>query len=143
MNSADGCNDVCVSRVIQVAQESSQSVSSVTTSVSGVLTEIEGMRTMVNNMKYISDNIEEQVIQLHNDILQLSTEVSSLKQSVDDSMIPTVDNNVVKLVIAILSAFTICIVVCQLVILYSNRLETKKEERRIMVQQRRNKNDLI
>ena len=143
MNSADGCNDVCVSQVIQIAQESSQSVSSVTTSVSGVLTEIEGMRTMVNNMKYISDNIEEQVIQLHNDILQLSTEVSSLKQSVDDSMIPTVDNNVVKLVIAILSAFTICIVVCQLVIFYSSRLETKKEERRITVQQRRNKNDLI
>ena len=55
---------------------------------------------------------------LSNDILQLLTEFSSLKESVDNSMVPTVDNNIIRLVVAILSAFTICIVFCQLIIFY-------------------------
>ena len=139
MNSADSCNAACASQVIQVAQESSQTARSVATSVAGVLTEMENMQTMVDGIKDNSDNIEGQVIQLRNDIIQLSTDIASLKQSVDDSMIPSVDDNVIKLVIAILSAFTVCIVICQLIIFYSGRIETKKEERkRILVQQRVN-----
>ena len=139
MNSADSCNAACASQVIQTAQESSQTARSVATSVAGVLTEMENMQTMVDGIKDNSDNIEEQVIQLRNDIIQLSTDIASLKQSVDDSMIPSVDDNVINLVIAILSAFTICIVICQLIIFYSGRIETKKEERkRILVQQRVN-----
>tara|TARA_Y100000768_G_C23737502_1_gene567800 strand:+ start:203 stop:631 length:429 start_codon:yes stop_codon:yes gene_type:complete len=142
MNSADSCNAGCASRVIQTAQESSQTARSVATSVAGVLTEMENIQTMVDGIKDNTDDIEGQVIQLRNDIIQLSTDIASLKQSVDDSMVPTVDDNIMKLVIAILSAFTICIVVCQLIIFYSGRIETKKEERkRIMVQQRAN--DLI
>ena len=142
MNSADSCNAACASQVIQTAQESSQTARSVATSVAGVLTEMENMQTMVDGIKENTDDIEGQVIQLRNDIIQLSTDISSLKQLVDDSMVPTVDENIIKLVIAILSAFTICIVICQLVIFYSGRIETKKEERkRIMVRQRAN--DLI
>ena len=144
MNSAESCNSACASSVIQVAQDSAQSARSVATSVAGVLTEIEDMRTMVDNIKDTSDDTEGQVIQLRNDIFQLSSDISSLKESVDASMVPTVDDNVIKMVIAILSAFTICIVICQLVIFYSGRIESKKEERkRIMVQQRRNVTDII
>ena len=144
MNSADSCNAACASQVIQVAQESSQTARSVATSVAGVLTEMEDIQAMVDGIKDNTDDIEGQVIQLRNDIIQLSTDIATLKQSVDDSMVPTVDDNVIKLVIAILSAFTICIVICQVVIFYSGRIETKKEERkRIMVQQRNNGNDLI
>ena len=144
MNSADSCNAACASRVIQTAQDSSQTARSVATSVAGVLTEMEDIQAMVDGIKDNTDDIEGQVIQLRNDIIQLSTDIATLKQSVDDSMVPTVDDNVIKLVIAILSAFTICIVICQVVIFYSGRIETKKEERkRIMVQQRNNRNDLI
>ena len=144
MNSADSCNAACASRVIHTAQDSSQTARSVADSVAGVLTEMEDIQAMVDGIKDNTDDIEGQVIQLRNDIIQLSTDIATLKQSVDDSMVPTVDDNVITLVIAILSAFTICIVICQVVIFYSGRIETKKEERkRIMVQQRNNGNDLI
>ena len=136
MNSADSCNAACASRVIQTAQDSSQTARSVATSVAGVLTEMEDIQTMVDGIKDNTDDIEGQVIQLRNDIIQLSTDISTLKQSVDDSMVPTVDDNVIKLVIAILSAFTICIVFCQLIIFYSGRTESKKEQTRITVQQK-------
>ena len=137
MNSAvSGCNAECASQVIQVAQESAQSARSVATSVAGVLTEVEGMQIMIDNIKDNTDTIEGQVIQLRNDILQHLTEFSSLKESVDNSMVPTVDNNIIRLVVAILSAFTICIVFCQLIIFYSGRTESKKEQTRITVQQK-------
>ena len=107
-------------------RQSSQTARSVATSVAGVLTEMEYIQTMVDGIKDNTDDIEGQVIQLRNDIIQLSTDIASLKQSVDDSMVPTVDDNIMKIVIAILSAFTVCIVICQLIIFYSGVLKQKK-----------------
>ena len=143
MNSANGCNSDCASQVIQVAQESSQSARSIATSVAGVLTEMEWIQTMVDDIKDNSDNIEGQVIQLRIVILQLSKNITTLKESVDNSMVQTVDDNIIKLIIAILTAFTICIVICQLIIFYFGRIETKEEKKKIIVQQRKNKNNLI
>ena len=67
MNSADSCNAGCCSRVIQTAQESSQTARSVAPSVAGVLTEMEYIQTMVDGIKDNTDDIEGQVIQLRND----------------------------------------------------------------------------
>ena len=77
-----------------------------------------------------------------NRIVRKGTKVEeTLKLSVDESMVPTIDNNVLKLVVAVLSAFTLCIVVCQLVIFYSSR-ETIKKEKTIKVKNR-NRIDII
>ena len=96
MNSADSCNAGCASRVIQTAQESSQTARSVATSVAGVLTEMEYIQTMVDGIKDNTDDIEGQVIQLRIDILQLSKNITTLKESVDNSMVPTVDDNIIR-----------------------------------------------
>ena len=74
------------------------------------------MCDVVNNIQNTYSDIEDQVIHLRIDIDQLSSDIHLLKASIDDAMLPTVDNNVLKLVVAIFGAFTICIVICQLII---------------------------
>ena len=138
MNSAQQCGAACAAQVIQTAQDASHSARDAANSVSSIVTDIGEMCDIVNNIQDTYSDIEDQVIHLRIDIDQLSSDIHLLKASIDDAMLPTVDNNVLKLVVAIFGAFTICIVICQLIIFYTGRLEEKKEERmRIMVQQRR------
>ena len=138
MNSARECGAECAAQVINVAQEASQSARSVAESVAGTLTELEYLIDLVDTMKDITDQTEGQVIQLRNDIRMLSYDITRLNNTVNDSMVPVMDDNILALIISILAAFTICIVVCQLVIFYTSFLEVKKNERkRINVKERK------
>ena len=56
-------------------------------------------------------------------------------------MVPTIDNNVLLLIIAILGAFTICIVVCVGVIGYTGYIENKKK--RVVESSRKTKQGCI
>ncbi len=135
MYSASQCGPECMAQVIQSTQDASQSARSAASSVASIVTAIEEMRIMIEENKYIADSAEGQIIQLRIDMQGLSENIETLKLSVDESMVPTIDNNVLKLVVAVLSAFTLCIVVCQLIIFYSSR-ETIKKEKRIKVKNR-------
>ena len=135
MYSASQCGPECMAQVIQSTQDASQSARSAASSVASIVTAIEEMRIMIEENKYIADSAEGQIIQLRIDMQGLSENIETLKLSVDESMVPTIDNNVLKLVVAVLSAFTFCIVVCQLIIFYSSR-ETIKKEKRIKVKNR-------
>tara|TARA_Y100000996_G_scaffold410210_1_gene392179 strand:+ start:1536 stop:1961 length:426 start_codon:yes stop_codon:yes gene_type:complete len=141
MYSASQCGPECMAQVIQSTQDASQSARSAASSVASIVTAIEEMRIMIEENKDIADSAEGQIIQLRIDMQGLSENIETLKLSVDESMIPTIDNNVLKLVVAVLSAFTLCIVVCQLVIFYSSR-ETIKKEKTIKVKNR-NRIDII
>ena len=135
MYSASQCGPECMAQVIQSTQDASQSARSAASSVASIVTAIEEMRIMIEENKYIADSAEGQIIQLRIDMQGLSENIETLKLSVDESMVPTIDNNVLKLVVAVLSAFTLCIVVCQLIIFYSSR-ETIKKEKRIKFKNR-------
>ena len=141
MYSASQCGPECMAQVIQSTQDASQSARSAASSVASIVTAIEEMRIMIEENKDIADSAEGQIIQLRIDMQGLSENIETLKLSVDESMVPTIDNNVLKLVVAVLSAFTLCIVVCQLVIFYSSR-ETIKKEKTIKVKNR-NRIDII
>ena len=138
MYSASQCGSECVAQVIQSTQDASQSAQSAASSVASIVTAVEEMRIMIEEDQDTTDSVEGQIIQLRIDMRELSENIETLRLSVDESMVPTIDNNVLKLVVAIVSAFTICIVICQLVIFYSSR-EVRKKEKRI----KKNRIDII
>ena len=138
MYSASQCGTECVAQVIQSTQDASQSAYSAASSVASIETAVEEMRIMIEEDQDTTDNIEGQIIQLRIDMRELTENIETLKLSIDESMVPTIDNNILKLVVAIVSAFTICIVICQLVIFYSSR-EVRKKEKRI----KKNRVDII
>ena len=138
MYSASQCGTECVAQVIQSSQDASQSAYSAASSVASIVTAVEEMRIMIEEDQDTTDNVEGQIIQLRIDMRELSENIETLRLSIDESMVPTIDNNVLKLVVAIVSAFTICIVICQLVIFYSSR-EVRKKEKRI----KKNRIDII
>ena len=94
-HSASQCGTACVAQVIQSTQEASQSARSAATSVASMVTAIEDMRTIVEDDQQTTESIEGQVIQLRIDMQDLSDEISSLRISVDNSMVPTIDNNII------------------------------------------------
>ena len=130
MYSASQCGSECVAQVIQSTQDASQSAQSAASSVASIVTAVEEMRIMIEEDQDTTDSVEGQIIQLRIDMRELSENIETLRLSVDESMVPTIDNNILKLLVAIVSAFTICIVICQLVIFYSSR-EVRKKEKRI------------
>ena len=138
MYSASQCGTECVAQVIQSTQDASQSAYSAASSVASIVTAVENMRIMIEEDQDTTDNVEGQIIQLRIDMRELSENIETLKLSIDESMVPSIDNNILKLVVAIVSAFTICIVICQLVIFYSSR-EVRKKEKRI----KKNRVDII
>ena len=138
MYSASQCGTECVAQVIQSTQDASQSAYSAASSVASIVTAVENMRIMIEEDQDTTDNVEGQIIQLRIDMRELSENIETLKLSIDESMVPSIDNNILKLVVAIVSAFTICIVICQLVIFYSSR-EVRKKEKRI----KKNRIDII
>ena len=130
MNSARGCGAECAAQVINVAQEASQSARSVATSVALAATEMEDIQEMITEIRDIAENSEGQIIQLRNDIRMLSLNIETLNKTINNSMVPVLDDNIVTVIISTLAAFTICIVICQLTIFYTNYMELKKEKRR-------------
>lgn len=137
MNSAQQCGAACAAQVIQTALDASHSAREAANSVSSIVTDMNNICSIVDDIQNTYSDMEGQIIYLQLDIEQLSSEILLLKESIDNAMLPTIDHNVLKLVVAILGAFTICIVMCQIIIFYTGHIENKKEERRrIMVQQR-------
>ena len=129
MNSARECGSECAAQVINVAQEASQSARSVATSVALAATEMEDIQEMITEIRDIAENSEGQIIQLRNDMRMLSLNIEILNTTINNSMVPVLDENIVTVIISTLAAFTICIVICQLTIFYTNYMELKKEKR--------------
>ena len=138
MNSARDCGAECAAQVINVAQEASQSARSVATSVALAATEMEDIQEMITEIRDIAENSEGQIIQLRNDMRMLSLDINALNKTVNNSMVPVLDDNILLLIISTLTAFTICIVVCQLTIFYTHHTEIKREKRgRINVKEKK------
>ena len=124
--SARDCDAECAAHVIQSSQDVSQSAQQAATSVAEATLVLEDVTTMVNGLHDISESTEGQIIQLRIDVRQLSDDINLLRLSIDDSVIPTIDNSILLLIIAILGAFTVCIVACLGVIGYTGYIENKK-----------------
>ena len=138
MNSARECGAECAAQVINVAQEASQSARSVATSVALAAKEMEDIQEMITEIRDIAENSEGQIIQLRNDMRMLSLDINALNKTVNNSMVPVLDDNILLLIISTLTAFTICIVVCQLTIFYTHHTEIKREKRgRINVKEKK------
>ena len=105
MYSASQCGPECMAQVIQSTQDPSQSARSAASSVASIVTAIEEMRIMIEENKDIADSAEGQIIQLRIDMQGLSENIETLKLSDDESIVPTIDNNVLNIVVAVLSAF--------------------------------------
>ena len=125
--SARDCDAECAAQVIQSSLEVSQSAQQATSSVGEVVLLLDSLSSMVEDVQHNSEETEGQVIQLRIDVRQLSEDINSLRLSIDESMVPTIDNSVLLLIIAILGAFTICIVSCLGVIGYTGYIDNKKK----------------
>lgn len=125
--SARDCDAECAAQVIQSSLEVSQSAQQATSSVGEVVLLLDSLSSMFEDVQHNSEETEGQVIQLRIDVRQLSEDINSLRLSIDESMVPTIDNSVLLLIIAILGAFTICIVSCLGVIGYTGYIENKKK----------------
>ena len=141
MNSAEGCGASCVTQLIQVSQDATQSARYAAEITGEAVTSIEGVNLLIQGIDSKITNLESQTLQVRIDIDSLRGDIDILRSSVDNSMVPTVDDNLLSLVIVILSAFTLCLISCIKVISYTSHLESKKEERRrIIVQQKKSQN---
>ena len=125
--SARDCDAECAAQVIQSSQDVSQSAQQAAASAAEATLVLEEVTTMVNDLHDITESSEGQIIQLRIDVRQLSDDINLLRLSIDDSMVPTIDNSILFLIIAILGAFTVCIVVCVGVIGYTGYIENKKK----------------
>ena len=93
MYSASQCGTECVAQVIQSTQDASQSAYSAASSVASIETAVEEMRIMIEEDQDTTDNVEGQIIQLRIDMRELTENIETLKLSIDESMVPTIDNN--------------------------------------------------
>lgn len=125
--SARDCDAECAAHVIQSSQDVSQSAQHAAESAAEATLVLEEVTTMVNDLHDISESTEGQIIQLRIDVRQLSDDINLLRLSIDDSMVPTIDNSILLLIIATLGAFTVCIVACLGVIGYTGYIENKKK----------------
>ena len=125
--SARDCDAECAAQVIQSSQDVSQSAQQAAASAAEATMVLQDVTTMVNDLHDISESTEGQVIQLRIDVRQLTDDINLLRLSIDDSMVPTIDNSILLLIIAILGAFSVCIVTCLGVIGYTTYIETKKK----------------
>ena len=125
--SARDCDAECAAHVIQSSQDVSQSAQHAAESAAEATLVLEEVTTMVNDLHDISESTEGQIIQLRIDVRQLSDDINLLRLSIDDSMVPTIDNSILLLIIATLGAFTVCIVTCVGVIGYTGYITHKKK----------------
>ena len=126
--SARDCDAECAAQVIQSSLEVSQSAQQATSSVSEAILLLESVSGIVSDIQNTYEGIEGQVIQLRIDTRKLSDDINLLKVSIDDSMVPTIDNSILLLVIATLGAFTVCLVSCLGVIGYTSYIENRKKK---------------
>ena len=138
--SARDCDAECAAQVIQSSQDVSQSAQQAAASAAEATMVLQDVTTMVNDLHDISESTEGQVIQLRIDVRQLTDDINILRLSIDDSMIPTIDNSILLLIIATLGAFTVCIVACLGVIGYTGYIENKK---RVVESSRKTKHGCI
>ena len=134
--SSRDCDASCASQVIQVSQDVAQYAQMATAETASSRIYLENTMNMIDEIKDLYENIEGQVIELRLDILKLNKNITMLTNEVENSMLPTLDDNIFKIIIATISAITICIVICQLVIFSTGKLETEREERRRIILQR-------
>ena len=91
---------------------------------------LEETMVMIDDITGLSESIEGQIISLRNDIFELSVNITILRSEVEASMFPTLDDNIFGVIISVITGITICIVVCQLIIFNTSRMEFKREERK-------------
>ena len=127
--SAYSCDAACAGRVIQTSQEVAQSAREATASVGEATIVLESLERMVDDIQRNTEHTESQVIGLRNDITILIDEMNALKLSINDAVVPTIDNSILLMIISTLGAATICLVVCQALICYTSYLENKKNVR--------------
>ncbi|MBG02269.1 MAG: hypothetical protein CL470_08370 [Acidimicrobiaceae bacterium] len=104
-----------------------------------IVSEIRENRIICSDVQDTIEINEVYIIQLLDKVSELTNDLIALKESVDESMVPTIDQNILSMIIATIIAVTICLVVCLLIICYTNRIETKEERRRRIVVQQKDK----
>ena len=117
--SARECGSECVAQIIQSSLEVTQAAQQATGYVGEATVILESVSNIINDMQGTYEQTEGQVIQLRIDVRQLSDDINFLRSSIDDSMVPTIDNSTLFLIISILGALTICLVMCLSVIGYT------------------------
>ena len=124
------CDASCASQVIQSSQEVAQYAQMATAETAAATIALEETMVMIDDITGLSESIEGQIISLRNDIFELSVNITILRSEVEASMFPTLDDNIFGVIISVITGITICIVVCQLIIFNTSRMEFKREERK-------------
>tara|TARA_Y100000814_G_scaffold285063_1_gene252593 strand:+ start:1425 stop:1847 length:423 start_codon:yes stop_codon:yes gene_type:complete len=126
-------------QIIQAAQDAATSSQRAAASAGVATSRIDEMREMVDEMQSTNQFTGSIIIQLQTDLNQLSEHILSLETTINESIIqmdtPIIDKYTASVIISTLGAITLCIIVCQLLIFYTGRLEARKERRRVHADQ--------
>ena len=142
--SARECGANCAAEVIQASLDLSQTAQETSNYASEATLALEATHNLIEQIQRNTRNTEGQVIQLRIDMDGLIHEISLLRTSIDDSMVPTIDDSILLMTISILSAATICLVSCLGVICYTSYIETKSKNRnKVHVQPKKKKKNTI
>tara|TARA_Y100000996_G_scaffold401869_1_gene373228 strand:+ start:1261 stop:1674 length:414 start_codon:yes stop_codon:yes gene_type:complete len=117
--------------IIQAAQDSLQFSEETYYSAISIRSSVNDINDNVDSISESTYRTELDIVELRNDISLLSETISNLEISINNSMVPTVDNSIIKIIIVVFSAFTICIVVCQLLVALTSKSEIKRSNRRV------------
>ena len=117
--------------IIQAAQDSLQFSEETYYSAISIRSSVNDINDNVDSISESTYRTELDIVELRNDISLLSETISNLEISINNSMVPTVDNSIIKIIIVVFSAFTICIVVCQLLVALTSKSEIKRCNRRV------------
>ena len=107
--------------IIQAAQDSLQFSEETYYSAISIRSSVNDINDNVDSISESTYRTELDIVELRNDISLLSETISNLEISINNSMVPTVDNSIIKIIIVVFSAFTICIVVCQLLVALTSK----------------------
>ena len=99
--SARDCDAECAAQVIQSSQDVAQSAQEAANSAAEATIALESINDRVNEIQELSENTEGQVIQLRIDIFHLSDEIELLRLSINDSMVPTIDESILLMILII------------------------------------------
>lgn len=141
--SARDCDANCAAEVIQASLELSQSAQQTANYASEATLALESTHDLIDQIQRNTRNTEGQVIQLRIDMNELIDEISLLRTSIDDSMMPTIDDSVLLMTISILGAATICLVSCLGVICYTSYIETKSKNKVHVQPKKKKKKNII
>ena len=102
--SARECDANCAAEVIQASLELSQSAQQTANYASEATLALESTHDLIDQIQRNTRNTEGQVIQLRIDMNELIDEISLLRTSIDNSMVPTIDDSVLLMTISILAS---------------------------------------